>query len=177
MWLSCTQNLCWVCHRRCASVTKEQYTILSDSTEPFVCPSCTIAGQQAAITCLQECFSALIDEVRALKANVAELQQSALEKAGSKVYKQQAEPHREGNKSGASWSTAQRRAPTLEQTAAHRSTLKHWFHLLHKRMPPNQLMGSHVLQRNVCLEHEESGGPSKPRQPMQSNQPLVSRQV
>ncbi len=61
---------CWQ-HRRCASVPKEQYTTLSDATEPFVCPSCTIAGQQAAITCLQECFNALTDEVRALKANIA----------------------------------------------------------------------------------------------------------
>ena len=79
---------CWQ-HRQCASVTKEQYAILSDSPEPFLCPSCTIAGQQVAIASLQECLEALTDEVRALKASVAVLQQSAPVKvASSKAHKQ-----------------------------------------------------------------------------------------
>lgn len=99
---------CWQ-HRQCASVTKEQYAILSDSPEPFLCPSCTIAGQQVAIASLQECLEALADEVRALKSSVAVLQQSApVKAAGSKAYKQRAESQKEGS-NGVSWTTVVKR--------------------------------------------------------------------
>ncbi len=71
---------CWQ-HRWCAGVSKERYATLSSSEDPFLCSSCTIAGQQAAITgqqadiaCLRECLNALCDEVKALKATVAVLQ-------------------------------------------------------------------------------------------------------
>ena len=57
-----------------ASITKAQYTVLSDSTEPFLCPSCTAANQQTAVLGLRECLNALADEVRVLKATVATLQ-------------------------------------------------------------------------------------------------------
>jgi len=64
---------CWH-HRWCASVTKERYSFLSDSEEPFLCPSCTSSNQQAAIASLQNCLKALTDEVRSLKATVASIQ-------------------------------------------------------------------------------------------------------
>ena len=72
--------------------------------EPILSPSCIIVGQQAAIACFQECLNALTDEVRALKANVAELQQSTLEKDGSHEHKR-----RGGNKNGTtSWTTVKK---------------------------------------------------------------------
>ena len=68
-------------HRWCAGVTSEWYVVLSSIEDPFHCPLCTGAGQQAAITaqqadiaCLRECVNALTDEVRALKATVAAMQ-------------------------------------------------------------------------------------------------------
>ena len=71
---------CWL-HRWCAGVTRERYAVLSSDEEPFLCLSCTVAGQQAAITaqqadiaCLRECVNALTSEVRALKATVAVMQ-------------------------------------------------------------------------------------------------------
>jgi len=64
---------CWH-HRWCASVSKEQYVALLDSTEPFLYPSCTAANQQNAIASLRDCLNALTDEVRVLKATVAALQ-------------------------------------------------------------------------------------------------------
>ena len=30
---------------------------MSSSPDPFQCPSCTLTGQQAAITCLQDCVN------------------------------------------------------------------------------------------------------------------------
>ena len=47
---------------------------MSDSTEPFLCPSCTAANQQNAIASLRDCLNALTDKVRVLKATVAALQ-------------------------------------------------------------------------------------------------------
>ncbi len=67
---------CWH-HRWCASVSKEPYAALSDSTEPFLCPSCTAANQQIAILGLRDCLNALTDEVRVLKATVAALQKQS----------------------------------------------------------------------------------------------------
>ena len=71
---------CWL-HRWCVGVTRERYAVLSSDEEPFLCLSCTVAGQQAAITaqqadiaCLRECVNALTSEVRALKATVAVMQ-------------------------------------------------------------------------------------------------------
>ncbi len=64
---------CWH-HRRCASVTKEQYIVLSNSKEPFSCPSCTFSCQKSAIGSLRESLKDLADEVRLLKATVATLQ-------------------------------------------------------------------------------------------------------
>ena len=64
---------CWH-HRWCASVTKERYAVLSDSADPFLCPSCTAISQKAAIESLRGCLNALTDEVLALKASFAALQ-------------------------------------------------------------------------------------------------------
>ena len=64
-------------HRWCACVTKERYSVLSDSEEPFLCPSCTSSNQQAAIISLQNCLKALTDEVRSLKATVASIHTQA----------------------------------------------------------------------------------------------------
>ncbi len=61
---------CWH-HRQCASVTKEQYIVLSNSKEPFSCPSCTFSCQKTAIGSLRESLKDLADEVRLLKATVA----------------------------------------------------------------------------------------------------------
>jgi len=64
----------------CLSCKKLKLTImsyvwnLSDSEEPFLCPSCTSSNQQAAIASLQNCLKALTDEVRSLKATVASIQ-------------------------------------------------------------------------------------------------------
>ena len=67
---------CW-----CAGVTRERYAVLSSTEDPFLCPSCTIARQQAAIASqqediarLREYVSSLTDEVRELKATVATMQ-------------------------------------------------------------------------------------------------------
>ena len=77
-------------HRWCAGVTSERYVVLSSIEDPFHCPSCTVAGQQAAITaqqadiaCLRECVNALTDEVRALKATVAAMQTQPLSNSTS----------------------------------------------------------------------------------------------
>ena len=48
--------------------------MLSDSMEPFLCPSCTAANQQAAILGLHDCLNALTDEVKVMKTMVAALQ-------------------------------------------------------------------------------------------------------
>ena len=64
---------CWH-HRWCSSVSKERYAALSDSTEPFLCPSCTAANQQAAILGLRDCLNAFTDEVRVMKTMVDALQ-------------------------------------------------------------------------------------------------------
>ena len=61
-------------HRVCACVTKERYATLSNSPEPFLCPSCTFASQQAIISSLQENVKNLSDELRSLKGTVAALQ-------------------------------------------------------------------------------------------------------
>ena len=64
---------CWM-HRWCAGVTRERYVALSSTEDPFLCPSCVVAGQkvaisaqQADIACLRECVNSLTDEVRSLK--------------------------------------------------------------------------------------------------------------
>jgi len=75
---------CWL-HRWCASVTRERYAVLSSTEDAFLCPSCTVARQQAAIasqqediTRLRECVSSLTDELRGLKATVATMQSRSL---------------------------------------------------------------------------------------------------
>ena len=75
---------CWL-HRWCAGVTRERYAVLSSTEDPFLCPSCTVAGQQVAITAqqadiplLRECVKALTDEVRVMKASVAAMQSQPL---------------------------------------------------------------------------------------------------
>ena len=70
-------------HRWCAGVTSERYVVLSSVEDPFLCPSCTVAGQQADIACLRECVNALTDEVRALKATVAVMQTQPLSNSAS----------------------------------------------------------------------------------------------
>ena len=64
---------CWL-HCWCAGVTRERYVALSSTEDPFLCPSCVVAGQkvaisaqQADIACLRECVNSLTDEVRSLK--------------------------------------------------------------------------------------------------------------
>ena len=75
---------CWL-HRWCAGVTRKRYLTLSSTEDPFLCPSCTVAGQQAAITAqqgdiaqLRECVNALTGELRALKATVAAMRNQPL---------------------------------------------------------------------------------------------------
>ena len=70
---------CWH-HRWCAGVTKRRYIGLADTTEPFLCPSCTIVNQKATIDCLRVCLNALTDEVRAMKEiiTVSQRQKDAL---------------------------------------------------------------------------------------------------
>ena len=75
---------CWL-HRWCAGVTRERYAVLSSTEDSFLCPSCTVARQQAAIasqqediTHLRECVASLTDELRGLKANVATMQSRSL---------------------------------------------------------------------------------------------------
>ena len=77
-------------HRWCAGVTSERYVVLSSIEDPFLCPSCTVAGQQAAMTaqqadiaCLRECVNTFTDEVRALKATVAVMQTQPLSNSAS----------------------------------------------------------------------------------------------
>ena len=70
-------------HRWCAGVTSERYVVLSSIEDPSLCPSCTVAGQQADIACLRECVNALTDEVRALKATVAVMQTQPLSNSAS----------------------------------------------------------------------------------------------
>ena len=64
---------CWH-HRWCAGVTKHRYVGLADSTDPFLCPSCTTVNQKATIDCLRNCLNALTDEVQAMKAIITVLQ-------------------------------------------------------------------------------------------------------
>jgi len=83
--IDCHICQCWM-HRWCAGVMRERYVALSSTEDPFLCPSCVVAGQQVAITaqqagiaCLREiqCVNALTDEVRSLKATVAAMRSHA----------------------------------------------------------------------------------------------------
>ena len=67
---------CWY-HRWCAGVSKERFAALSDSEEPFLCPSCASERQQCTVHELQDMVRCLANEVRELKATVAALQCSS----------------------------------------------------------------------------------------------------
>ena len=84
----------------CQRHERTLYAVLSDSADPFLCPSCTAISQKAAIEGLRGCLNALIDEVRALKASV-----TALQSQKEPLDRGTAEnpPHSE---SGEPWSTA-----------------------------------------------------------------------
>ena len=61
-------------HRRCIGVNREQFELLTDSTEPFYCPACTSQTQHKIILELQDNVKALTSEILQLKAVVAVLQ-------------------------------------------------------------------------------------------------------
>ncbi len=73
-------------HRWCGGVTKSRYQSLSNSLQPFLCPTCTAAKQDKNISDLQDIVKALADEVRGLKATVAALESSATERPSSTVW-------------------------------------------------------------------------------------------
>ncbi len=67
-------------HRWCAGVSTLRYESLSSSEEPFLCPSCTADRHQQSILELQSNVKSLSDEVRELKAIIATLQKSNMDK-------------------------------------------------------------------------------------------------
>ena len=67
---------CWY-HRWCAGVSKERFAALSDSEEPFLCPSCASERRQCIVHELQDMVRCLANEARELKATEAALQCSS----------------------------------------------------------------------------------------------------
>ena len=63
---------CWF-HRWCAGVSKARYKLISESPEPFLCPTCTFDRQQAVIQDLQTNVQALTEEILQVKASLATL--------------------------------------------------------------------------------------------------------
>ena len=61
---------CWL-HRWFAGVTRERYAVLSSTEDPFLCPSCTTARQQAAIASQQEDIARLREYVSSLTDEVS----------------------------------------------------------------------------------------------------------
>ena len=63
---------CWF-HRWCAGVSKARYKLISESPEPFLCPTCTFDRQQAVNQDLQTNVQALTEEILQIKASLATL--------------------------------------------------------------------------------------------------------
>jgi len=64
---------CWY-HRLCVGVGQARFQKLTESTEPFLCPTCTSENQQKAIEELRGNVQALTTEILELKAAMAGLQ-------------------------------------------------------------------------------------------------------
>ena len=70
-------------HRWCAGVTALRYEELSDSDEPFHCPTCTAKEQQQTISELQHSVQSLQEEVREMKIAINALQEKGAANAPS----------------------------------------------------------------------------------------------
>ena len=64
-------------HRWCVNVSQEDYKLLADSSDPFICPACTAKKQSTIIQQLQSAIQSLNTEVQDLKAMVTALQSSS----------------------------------------------------------------------------------------------------
>ena len=64
-------------HRWCINVSQEDYKLLADSSDPFICPACTAKKQSTIIQQLQSAIQSLNTEVQDLKAMVTALQSSS----------------------------------------------------------------------------------------------------
>jgi len=79
-------------HRWCTGVTKRRYEILDGSEAPFFCPTCVVNHQSCKI-------AALHDAVKALTAQLSELQLQHTDKRSSTMQQQPwSEVVRSGNK-------------------------------------------------------------------------------
>jgi len=58
-------------------VSQEDYKLLADSSDPFICPACTAKTQSTIIQQLQSAIQSLDSEVQDLKAMVTALQSSS----------------------------------------------------------------------------------------------------
>ena len=63
---------CWF-HRCCAGVSQARYKLISESPEPYLCPTCTFDRQQAVIQDLQSNVQALTEEILQVKASLETL--------------------------------------------------------------------------------------------------------
>ena len=61
-------------HHWCVNVSQEDYKLLADSSDPFICPACTAKKQITIIQQLQSAIQLLNTEVQDLKVMVTALQ-------------------------------------------------------------------------------------------------------